>query len=69
MCLSRLTQVLLTPSIKGVVLALRFKSSPGARTLWIRVLISVSSNSFEKERSGQLGPEYIHIVITHRWSG
>jgi hypothetical protein len=37
-----------------------------ARSMWIRVLISVSPNSSEKGQSRQLGPRYIHMVITCR---
>jgi hypothetical protein len=41
------------------------RSVPGARTPRIRVLISVSPNSKEKGRSGQLGPKSIHEVTSH----
>jgi hypothetical protein len=53
-----LTLVLSTPYLKGLGLALGFRSDPRARTLWIWVLIYASPISLKKGWSGQLGPRY-----------
>jgi hypothetical protein len=40
-----------------------------ARILRTQESTSTSANSAEKERSGQLGPGYLHIVTSHHQSG
>jgi hypothetical protein len=66
---SRLTHGLSTPSLKGTGPEPKFWLALWARTPQIWVLILVSYNSAKKGWSGQLGPRYIHIVISHWWSG
>jgi hypothetical protein len=60
---SILTLALATPSGKGAGPVLGFELTPRSKTLWTRESISVVLNTSEKGRSGQLGPEYSHILI------
>jgi hypothetical protein len=64
-----LTQGLTTPSLKGTGSETECRFTPRARILLTRVSTSASANSVEKERSGQLGPEYLHIVTSRHRSG
>jgi hypothetical protein len=64
----RLTQGLVTPSLKRTRPQLDRRFTPRARILQTQVSISVSSNSAEKGQPWQLSPRYLHIVTSHRRS-
>jgi hypothetical protein len=65
---SRLTQRLMTPSLKETGSGPMCQFTPSARIPRTRVSTSACPNSAWKERSGQPGSGYLQIVISHRRS-
>jgi hypothetical protein len=68
-CSNGLTQGLPTPSLREAGLGAEGQHALGARSIRIRASTSISISSAEKERMGQSGLGYLHIVISHRRSG